>query len=106
MLGEFFAGKLLWGGAGRVLLRGRAYWSAVAGRCCLDGGRAPPLDLGHAHTPRSRVDVALDVGLAPSPRSRVCLPLEVRVCASLRPYATAFPQDSSHFVENAADPYI
>ena len=48
----------------------------------------------------------LDVGLAPSPRSRVCLPLEARVGASLRPHATAFRQDSSHFVENATHPYI
>ena len=48
----------------------------------------------------------LDVGLAPSPRSRARLPLEARVGASLRPHATAFPQDSSHFVENATHPYI
>lgn len=48
----------------------------------------------------------LDVGLVLSPRSRVRLPLEARVGASLRPHATAFPQDSSHFVENTTYPYI
>ena len=48
----------------------------------------------------------LDVGLVLSPRSRVRLPLEARVGASLRPHATAFPQDSSHFVENTTHPYI
>ena len=48
----------------------------------------------------------LDVGLVLSPRSRVRLPLEARVGASLRPHATAFPQDSSHFAEKASDPYI
>lgn len=48
----------------------------------------------------------LDVGLAPSPRSRARLPLEARVCASLRLYATAFPQESSHFAENTTHPYI
>lgn len=48
----------------------------------------------------------LDVGLAPSPRSRVCLPLEARVGASLRPHATAFPQDSSRFAKIGFDPYI
>ena len=42
----------------------------------------------------------------PSPRSRVCLPLEVRMGASLSPLVTGFPQDSSHFAEKAADPYI
>lgn len=48
----------------------------------------------------------LDVGLVLSPRSRVRLPLEARVGASLRPHATAFPQDSSRFAENATHPYI
>ena len=50
--------------------------------------------------------LTLDVGLVLSPRSRVRLPLEARVGASLRPHATAFPQDSSHFVENTTHPYI
>ena len=107
VLGEFFRGNAGGGGMLGELFRG----PAVAGSCrtnlwCLDGGYAPPIDLGHAHTPRRRVDVALDVGLAPSPRSRVCLPLEARVGASLRPHATFFPQDSSHFVESATHPYI
>ena len=37
---------------------------------------------------------------------RYCLPLEARVGAFLRPPAIAFPQDSSHFAENVANPYI
>ena len=93
MLGELFRGPTAAG-------------SRWANLWCLDGGCAPPLDLVHAHTPRSRVDSALDVGLAPSPRSRARLSLEAHVCASLRPHATAFPQDSSHFAENATHPYI
>ena len=107
VLGEFFRGNAGGGGVLGELCRGpAAAGSRWANLWCLDGGCAPPLDLGQAHTPRSRVDVALDVGLAPSPRSRVCLPLEARVGASLRPHATAFPQDSSRFVENATHPYI
>ena len=107
VLGEFFRGNAGGGGVPGELCRGpAAAGSRWANLWCLDGGCAPPLDLGHAHTPRSRVDVSLDVGLAPSPRSRVCLPLEACVGASLRPHATAFPQDSSHFVENATHPYI
>ena len=107
VLGEFFRGNAAGGPLLGELCRGpAAVGPCRANLCCLDGGRAPPLDLGHAHTPRSRVDVALDVGLVPAPRSRVHLPLEVRVGASLRPHATAFPQDSSHFAENATHPYI
>ena len=48
----------------------------------------------------------LDVGLVLAPRSRVRLPLEARVGASFRCPSTAFPQDSSHFAENVAHPYI
>ena len=48
----------------------------------------------------------LDLGLAAAPISRVLLPSEARVGASLSPLVIAFPQDSSHFAEKAADPYI
>ena len=107
VLGEFFRGNAGGGAVPGELCRGpAAAGSCRANLCCLDGGRVPPLDLGHAHTPRSRVDVALYVVLVPAPRSRVHLPLEVRVGASLRPHATAFPHDSSHFAENATHPYI
>ena len=48
----------------------------------------------------------LDVVLVRAPRSRAHLPLEARVGAFLKPPAIAFPQDSSHFAENVANPYI
>ena len=39
---KFFVELLRNGHVGRSLLRGRAYWSAAAGRCCLDGGCTTP----------------------------------------------------------------
>ena len=107
VLGELFRGNAGGGGVLGELFRGpAAVGSCRANLWCLDEGCVPPLDVGHAHTPRSRVDVALDVGLVSALKSRVRLPLEARVGASLRPHATAFPQDSSHFVENTTHPYI
>ena len=93
MLGELFRGPA-------------AVGSCRANLWCLDEGCVPPLDVGHAHTPRSRVDVGLDVGLVSALRSRVRLPLEARVGTSLRPHAIAFPQDSSHFASNRSNPYM
>ena len=93
VLGELFRGPA-------------AVGSCRANLWCLDEGCVPPLDVGHAHTPRSRVDVALDVGLVSALRSRVRLPLEARVGTSLRPHAIAFPQDSSHFASNRSNPYM
>ena len=68
------------------------------------------------------MDVALDVvlvraldlgctaplylGLAPAPISRAHPPSWLPVGASLSPLVIAFPQDSSHFAENATHPYI
>lgn len=107
VLGEHFRGNAGGGGVLGELFRGpTAAGSRWANFWCLDGGCVPPLGLGHAHAPRSRVDVALDVGLVRSSRSRAHFPLEARVGASLRPHATAFPQDSSRFAENATHPYI
>ena len=73
---NFFAGQQSRGPAGRV-------WR-------LDGGCVPPLDLGRATDTRSRVH----------------LPSWLPVGASGRRPAIAFPQDSSHFAENATHPYI
>ena len=73
---NFFAGQQSGGSAGRV-------WR-------LDGGCVPPLDLGRATDTRSRMH----------------LPLWLPVGASGRRPAIAFPQDSSHFAENATHPYI
>ena len=107
VLGELFRGNAAGGGVLGELFRGpAAVGSCRANLWCLDEGCVPPLDVGYAHTPRSRVDVALDVGLVSALRSRVRLPLEARVGTSLRPHAIAFPQDSSHFASNRSNPYM
>ena len=107
VLGELFRGNAGGGGVLGELFRGpAAVGSCRANLWCLDEGCVPPLDVGHAHTPRSRVGVALDVVLVPALRSRVRLPLGARVGTSLRPHATAFPQDSGHFPENFTNPYM
>ena len=107
VLDEFCRGRVADRGVLGDLFRGpAAEGSCRANLWCLDEGCVPPLDVGHAHTPRSRVGVALDVGLVPALRSRVRLPLGARVGTSLRPHATAFPQDSGHFPENFTNPYM
>ena len=107
VLDEFCRGWVADRGVLGELFRGpAAVGSCRANLWCLDEGCVPPLDVGHAHTPRSRVGVALDVVLVPALRSRVRLPLGARVGTSLRPHATAFPQDSGHFPENFTNPYM
>ena len=56
----------------------------------LDGGCVPPLDLGRATDTKSRVH----------------FPSWLPVGASGRRPVIAFPQESSHFAENATHPYI
>ena len=107
VLGEFCTGWVADRGVLGDLFRGpAAVGSCRANLWCLDEGCVPPLDVGHAHTPRSRVDVALDVGLVSALRSRVRFPLEARVGTSLRPHATAFPQDSGDFPSTSTNPYM
>ena len=107
VLDEFCRGWVADRGVLGDLFRGpAAEGSCRANLWCLDEGCVPPLDVGHAHTPRSRVGVALDVGLVPALRSRVRLPLGARVGTSLRPHATAFPQDSGHCASGLSNPYM
>ena len=89
--GEFCPGCADEGPVQGEVFRGPAVERSRWARACrLDGGCVPPLDLGRATDTRSRVH----------------LPLEVCVGASLSPLVIAFPQDSSHFAENATHPYI
>ena len=107
VLDEFCRGRVADRGVLGELFRGpAAVGSCRANLWCLDEGCVPPLDVGHAHTPRSRVGVALDVVLVPALRSRVRLPLGARVGTSLRPHATAFPQDSGHCASGLSNPYM
>ena len=104
---SLFADGLLGGPLLGELFRGpTAAGSRWANFWCLDGGCVPPLGLGHAHAPRSRVDVALDVGLVPSPRSRAHQPSRPSASGPSSHPSTGFPQDSSRFAENATHPYI
>ena len=107
VLGEFCRGWVADRGVLGDLFRGpAAVGSCRANLWCLDEGCVPPLDVGHAHTPRSRVSVALDVGFVSALRSRVRLPLGARVGTSLRPHAAAFPQDSGDFPSTSTNPYM
>ena len=76
--------------AGRSFSRASSRGGCWARAWRLDGGCVPPLDLGRATDTRSRMH----------------LPSWLPVGASGRRPAIAFPQDSSHFAENATHPYI
>ena len=89
--GRSFSRKCCWGPvAGRSFSRASSRGGCWARAWRLDGGCVPPLDLGRATDTRSRMH----------------LPLWLPVGASGRRPAIAFPQDSSHFAENATHPYI
>ena len=89
--GRSFSRKCCWRPvAGRSFSRASSRGGCWARAWRLDGGCVPPLDLGRATDTRSRMH----------------LPSWLPVGASGRRPAIAFPQDSSHFAENATHPYI
>ena len=91
LLGELFRGNAAGGPLPGEVFRGPAVEGSRWTRARhLDGGCVPPLDLGRATDTRSRMH----------------LPSWLPVGASGRRPAIAFPQDSSHFAENATHPYI
>lgn len=69
--------------------------------------RGALLDLGRIWAPLSRACISgLYRGPAPAPRCRDHWPSGEPSWCPVRLSATAFPQDSSHFAENATHPYI
>lgn len=113
--GRTFSRKCRWKGcAGRTLSRASSR-RLLPCEIVVPRWRPRPAPGSRAcSAPRSRVDVALDVvlvraldlGLAPAPTCRAHQPPRPSASGPSSHPSTAFPQDSSHFAENATHPYI